>query len=1522
MLMVLCPGALLAAGGKTAGNISIVDDLIGAPAGSVDAAGGIYSAQGFIGAVDNGQHSNSPVFVESGFYSMLVTSPSSFDFNSVATGSVNTQWSAANPAGALYQSFTSTANIEAYFQLLGTTDYLQLVGGLALNTSYYNFLMANYMESDYAPYISTLAVTLSAPVSAGAFVLKDVGPGPVELAFTSENPGPSLLAAWTASTPNLPAPNYGLASSVYGSYIYISGGNDGVKFSSAVYSARLNPDGSLNSWAPAGYMPAARYGHQMFAARGRLYVLGGFNAGSAQSTVWSAQVSSSGALGAWAQETSLPVALYFHCAVYYLGNVYVSGGYSSSVSAAVYKAGLGEDGTLGAWTALTNPMPGARYAHTMNESNGVLYVTGGNDGSGPKNTVWSALIKDDGTIDPWYAQASLPSVRFAHKAVVLGDKLLALGGDNGTGPQNMVWQASVPANGGIYAWTPAAPLPELSRFHAAEPVGEKIYILGGHNGSAAGSNMYSADFTGTQYQVQASTDAAFASVSEQSAWSSDNRWKFRALAPNTAYYFRAKARNWAQVETAFSAEIATVTYAALPSTAAWSAVYISSGTANWLAGENLPGTLYQCEISSYADYAPVSFSSATVNLYAYFDGLLPGTTYYARVKALNSAGVAARLVQLPSATTLLDPALDTSSPTITDNQSGDDAWRSANTSVYDVDFADAGGAGLLKFQVRAATAAGGAGVVADWLDVSTALAGTSYTENWALPQSVWDALSEGPTNYISVRVFDTVANSSQAVDAFYVLKDTTPPAVAVDYTAPGDWISEDPGPVSTTTFSDYTSKLAQARYSVSTNKLSGNANVIGWTDIADPAASAVYATTWSYNFSQLVNGASNYFSLKARDAAGNEKILYDAFVIKKSMLGPVVTITSPSDVDIYLSTITQITGSAIETASHPVIGTEISALDSAAARYWDGADFTAPTRVWHTASGTQAWSLAVGLPLVNGRLYEIVARSSDTIGYSSAYSTRPFTYDTGAPSAAVTAPADGTNVYSPVSISGTAADGVSGVNAVELRLSGVSDGKYWDGVSAWAVAQTSIAAGTGASWTYNFSEILAASLGQGGTYYCAVRAADKAYPANWGSFGGGSTFVYYDTTPPGAPGSLSAVTGSLPGTAVLSWISPGDNGSGGYLLLKSSFMVQASTWSGADFSTATPGNLTISTAAIAAGSTQSYTLSGLAAGTVYYFAAWAADDAMNWSPVSTASAVSGAANTGSISGTVTQASSQSIAGIIVEAYDGNDFVRAGDNTAIDGTYELSGLDLGKYTVKATWSANDITSSVSKSDIAAGAGGVNFSLSIAYELASISGYIPAGFNPRARVAARAAASARFRPSGTDGEMPYVELFQKGRRVAAAPVDSGGRFHISNLLPGTYSIRVFNGREFTELSVVKLKEGENLNFTPQWSILSKEAVYAYPNPARTGITLHFETNLFNHPDFEAEVSVFNIAGGLVKTFRDAEVGPDNVVAGPGNYAVVWNFSKDKVASGVYLYMVSLKNISTGKVEKAVKKLAIIR
>ncbi|MCK5356829.1 MAG: T9SS type A sorting domain-containing protein, partial [Elusimicrobiales bacterium] len=131
---------------------------------------------------------------------------------------------------------------------------------------------------------------------------------------------------------------------------------------------------------------------------------------------------------------------------------------------------------------------------------------------------------------------------------------------------------------------------------------------------------------------------------------------------------------------------------------------------------------------------------------------------------------------------------------------------------------------------------------------------------------------------------------------------------------------------------------------------------------------------------------------------------------------------------------------------------------------------------------------------------------------------------------------------------------------------------------------------------------------------------------------------------------------------------------------------------------------------------------------------------------------------------------------------------------------------------------------------------------------------------------------------------------------------------------YSIRAFNGREFTDMQTIYLKDGEIFNFTPKWDILLKQNVYAYPNPAQNSIVnIHYETDAFN----EVIIVIFDITGRVLKKFS----GNETVSDGTG-YKAVWDFSNENIASGVYLYMVKVRDPSTNDVKKVIKKLAIIR
>ncbi|OGR58292.1 MAG: hypothetical protein A2X34_00635, partial [Elusimicrobia bacterium GWC2_51_8] len=1370
-------------------------------------------------------------------------------------------------------------------------------------------------------FTATTAVTLAAPVSSGTFHFNDVGHNTLNLSFSAfENPGPVSGSAWASASLAMPASRSGQDCVVYGTHVFVSGGFDGVYYSSAVYRAEINAAG-LSAWQAAGYMPEPLSGHQLVAARGRLYIVGGYNQGGTHAAVWSSDISSTGILGAWEAETSLPATLYSHAAALAGNKLYVSGGYTSGsgVSAAVYKTTVGDDGALTSWSAI-DPLPAPRYNHTMTFLANRLYAVGGKDGPSAKSSVWVMKLKaldaePDGT---WTALTSLPAARYGHKTLAAANTLYVIGGNNGGAVVNSVFISTVSSNAASpAAWLAYQSLSSARQFSAAAAFGDVLYVLGGSDGISAKNDIFISTLSGTRYMVEISSDDAFAVGNKSSGWMSAYNWSFGELEPAVTYYLRSKAVSHSGVETAYSAYAATITYAAVPGTAAWTGIGVTSATAHWLANGNL-GADYQIYYSSYANYTPLAGTQNTAGLSADLSPLQPNTTYYAKVRVFNAAGRVSRFIELPPFKTVFDPALDTSSPTITDNQADDTLWRSTNAFAYNVDFNDTGGSGLDKFQVQAATDAGGvSGIVAPWSDAVSAIDADSYSQNWTIPNAVWNNMTEGASNYISVRAFDNVGLSSASFDVFSVMKDTTPPFIAVISSPSWAWYSQYPGDVSLR-FDDALSGLYRLQYSVSVNEGFADAGVIGWTDIAGLTLGATYyeSVINDYNFSLFANGVANYFSLRALDVAGSTRTLVDVFAVGKNVTGPMVVISTPSHT--FISTCIFVAGTTSETNGHAVMGTEVSMRDKSTGLYWNGSAFLSASRIWYDASdAANIFTVAFeNLALISGRQYEAVARSSDAVGeYSQVFATYTFTYDSQPPSAQVLAPADSADAYSIASISGTAADSASGVSSDEVVLKRLSDGRWWkNSASSWDTAAEPLQAGTTPYWTWNFTDILRDSLANGASYYVSVRASDKSFPANTGVFGVyGATFTYYDDNPPPPASTLSASAAELPGAAVLSWVSAGDNGATGYLF-NGTYKIAYSTFSGAALSTSN-AQVTLTTTAVTAGTIRAYSVTGLTPSVTHYFTLWTADDALNWSGASNeAVSLTGSSNSGGISGLIKDGAGQLVTGVLLEAFAPSGALEGSDYTNTSGIYSITGLTSDEFTVKATWAAEDIESSVSKDGVGSGAEGVNFSLSVTYQLASISGFIPANFLPAARLKTAAAYTTReIRPAENTA---FVEIYRKGRRIGAAFVDPRGAFKVPNLLPGTYSIRVYNGSDYSKMETVSLKAGQNFVFSAKWALLDKDKVYAYPNPAGKIVNFHFSSS-FEKDTFAAEVEVFDISGRLVKKLNN--VVSDSVAGGS---KITWDMSAEKVASGVYIYILRLKDPATGDTEKAIKKFAIIR
>ncbi|MGD9641631.1 MAG: fibronectin type III domain-containing protein [Elusimicrobiales bacterium] len=1048
----------------------------------------------------------------------------------------------------------------------------------------------------------------------------------------------------------------------------------------------------------------------------------------------------------------------------------------------------------------------------------------------------------------------------------------------------------------------------------AYPPGSEAYALVSSTGLSVFWNS-NGNPGWTKYELTVSTEEGFATVNYSTALPA-NYYEAAGLLPNTTYYFKALAVNGSGVRTGHTVFSPALTYAAVPGAnppELYGEDAVSVQT-RWSANDNPGQTEYYVQASTAADFTGQDYGPGTWAAGAErgVGGLDSGLLYHFRVRARDALGRYSQWRELGSRATLAGD--DTTPPSVTDQQGGDDNWRGAAGGNYDVDFSDLG-TGLDKFQVKVTTGPGFSGtVVSDWTDAVTGINSDAYVSDWTLPAAVFAAIEENVTSYVSVRVYDLAspANFTVKEDAFYVRRDTTPPTIANNAVSPAGWLAADPGAVFDVDFADALSGLASASYSAGSAPGLAGGDILSWTAVAGFAAGPAYTSLWGVDFPALRDGATNYISVRAVDAAGNQRLLADVFKILKNTVGPAVNLTAPSSA--YVSTVTLITGAAAPmTETDPVAGVEVSLqeLSSPNSYYYDGAAFASAAPVWLAAAGTLSWSYdASTAPFAAGLQYRAAARARDTDGLLTAlpYPNASFRLDQVPPTVHLSTPLADSFVYALDAVEGTAADtGGAGLSAVEIYVRRALDGKWWNFVSgAWGDVAVASAAPAAASWTYTPGAGLRGALAHDQQYFIAAVAKDAAAPANTSGLGLiGSTITWKDTLPPEAVTAFAPSTGSAPGRVDVVWTFAGDDG-GALALTYGRFAVQYSTYAGAVFSTQT-AQVMISTAMVPAGAQLSYTVAGLAPETTYYLRLWVQDDAEFWSaPSPLASTLSGDRLNDTISGYVRTPAGTGVTGVMVDALTNTGAVAASAYTIDDGlgSFSLTPLPDGIYRVRATWLQDGFSNSIAKDQIPMGYADTNFLLSLSYELASVSGSLPAS------------SPSGLRPAAAGGQ---AQLWRGASLLATAAADSSGRFVINNLIPGPYTLRVSADGAAWKTLEISLAPGQELRLQPLGTLADKAGTYVYPNPAANHAVFRVATAIY---PVKIKLSVFSLDGALVKTSEYGEAGWTYADAATDVYEYRWDFSGGRPASGVYFCAVKLKDELGGGAETLTRKFAVIR
>jgi len=262
--------------------------------------------------------------------------------------------------GARLPSYTGTMSLPAARWNHGTVvagGYVYVIGGNSGSTRVGNVYWAKLDTSNY---------TLVAP-----------------------NPGAGACTNWcTNNAYDLPAGAVrdSMSVSTYNGYLYLMGGKDsGGTRSTTTYYAKIGANGEPLPWSTTTALSTERSFASAIPYNNKMYLLGGQTNGSTGgvATVEVANINPNGSLGTWvaAGITALTSGRWAHAALQYNGYLYVVGGVNGTTTqTTVQYIKVLPDGTLGSSWVTTTALPTARatFGGSMATiSGGYMYINGG-----------------------------------------------------------------------------------------------------------------------------------------------------------------------------------------------------------------------------------------------------------------------------------------------------------------------------------------------------------------------------------------------------------------------------------------------------------------------------------------------------------------------------------------------------------------------------------------------------------------------------------------------------------------------------------------------------------------------------------------------------------------------------------------------------------------------------------------------------------------------------------------------------------------------------------------------------------------------------------------------------------------------------------------------------------------------------------------------------------------------------------------------------------------------------------------
>lgn len=314
-------------------------------------------------------------------------------------------------------------------------------------------------------------------------------------------PPPGVSGVWQTLTP-LPAPRRVMCAVSHDRYIHVIGGvDDNGRYARQTLSSQLDRQGRPGPWRPGPALLTPRIYHACVYHDGWIYVVGGGGGPLGDdnrplASVERAPVLADGQLGPF-QSVNTMVLARRGVAVIQRGQwLYAVGGYDGRFLKSSERARLTADGTLGPWQLEAQESVIDRYIHAATASADRLILLGGHmrsPDSPSYGDVETTSIDKQGHLNPWRVSPShLLEPRFMAAAVTLGEHVYLLGGHNGSARLASTETSRLNLFGETELWHPGPALPQALSGHVALGHRDYIYVLGGVGQNGVSAQVYMA----------------------------------------------------------------------------------------------------------------------------------------------------------------------------------------------------------------------------------------------------------------------------------------------------------------------------------------------------------------------------------------------------------------------------------------------------------------------------------------------------------------------------------------------------------------------------------------------------------------------------------------------------------------------------------------------------------------------------------------------------------------------------------------------------------------------------------------------------------------------------------------------------------------------------------------------------------------------------------------------------------------------------------------------------------------------